>query len=71
MQNLLYWTQIISAILLTLSILMQQKSAGLSATFGGSGNAYSSKRGLDSILVTATVVFAVIFFGAALGSLFV
>jgi protein translocase SecG subunit len=71
MQNLLFWIQIASAVLLTLSILLQHKSAGLSATFGGGGNTYSSKRGLDRILVRATVVFAIIFFVAALGSLFI
>lgn len=71
MPTLLYWTQIISAVLLTLAILLQHKSAGLSATFGGSSNAYSSKRGLDKMLASGTVFFAIIFFGVAIAAIFV
>jgi len=71
MQTTLYWIQIASAILLILSILMQNKSVGLSATFGGGGNSYTSKRGIDRILGTGTVLLAIIFFGAAIAFLFV
>jgi len=72
MQNIIFYAQIVSAILLTLSILLQNKSVGLSATFGGGGsNSYSSKRGVDRILANATVVFAIIFFGSALAYIFV
>jgi protein translocase SecG subunit len=72
MQIILHWTLIITAVLLSFSILLQHKSSGLGAGFGGTGgNSYSSKRGLDRILVIATVIFAVIFFGTAVATLFV
>ena len=71
MQNILHWVLIVSAILLAFCILLQQKSSGLSATFGGGGNSYSSKRGLDRILVIATIFLAIIFFGGAVTYLFV
>ncbi|MCF7845946.1 MAG: preprotein translocase subunit SecG [Candidatus Peribacteraceae bacterium] len=71
MQTALFYVQIASAILLALSILLQNKSAGLSATFGGSGSGFSSKRGVDKLLVNATIFFALIFFGGALAYLFV
>jgi preprotein translocase subunit SecG len=71
MQNILFYTQIIVSIMLVLSILLQHKSAGLSATFGGGGNAYTSKRGLDKLLENSTVFFAVLFFGSALAYIFV
>ena len=71
MQELFYWLQIISAVLLAFSILLQHKSAGLSATFGGGGNSYSSKRGLDRILSGGTVFLAIVFFGTAIAYLFV
>lgn len=71
MQNTLFYTQIVVSILLVLSILLQHKSAGLSATFGGGSNAYSSKRGLDKLLANATVLFAILFFGTAIAYIFV
>lgn len=67
---MIYWLQIISAALLALSILLQHKSAGLSATFGGGGNTYSSKRGIEKILTGSTVFFAILFFGTAIAALF-
>lgn len=71
MKDLLYWGEIVVAILLALVILLQNKSAGLSATFGGGGNAYSSKRGVDKILSVATVILAILFCAGALAALFV
>ncbi|MFA6457960.1 MAG: preprotein translocase subunit SecG [Patescibacteria group bacterium] len=71
MQNILLYIQIGSAILLILTILSQSKSAGLSATFGGGGGAFTSKRGVDRILENATIVFAIVFFGAALAYIFI
>ena len=53
--------QIISAILLTVLILMQNRGAGLSATFGGSGGFYATKRGAEKIISVATIVTAVLF----------
>lgn len=71
MQNTLLYVQIASSSLLVLSILLQHKSVGLSATFGGGGNAYSSKRGIEKLLTNSTVFFAVIFFGTAIAYIFV
>ncbi len=72
MQDTLFWVQVTSSILLVFSILLQNKSSGLSATFGGGGsNAYSSKRGIDKLLANATILFAILFFGSALAYIFV
>ena len=72
MQNLIFWLQIISAALLILTILLQQKSSGLGSSIAGGGeNIYSSSRGLDRILMFATVILAIIFFGSAVAYLFV
>jgi len=57
--------QIISAILLILVILLQQKGSGLGAAFGGSSNIYSIKRGMDKVLFQATIIISVIFFGVS------
>ncbi len=57
--------QIAISILLILSILLQNRGSGLSETFGGSGNAYQTKRGFDKFLLMITVVLAVLFLGTS------
>lgn len=54
-------TQIVISILLMVSILMQNRGAGLSDVFGGSGNVYLTKRGLEKKLFYATIALAVLF----------
>lgn len=61
----------LSAILMTLGILMQQRGSGLSGTFGGTGNVYTSKRGAEKIIFLFTIVMAVVFVGSALALPFV
>lgn len=58
--------QLISAVLLVVVILLQQRGTGLGSAFGGEGNAYRTIRGLERSLVVATIVLAVLFFGSAL-----
>ena len=53
--------QIILSILLSIVILTQQKGAGLSATFGGSGEVFTSKRGAEKVLFNATIILSVLF----------
>lgn len=61
--------QFVLAALLIAVILLQQKGTGLSGVFGGSSNIYSTKRGVDKILYTTTIVISVIFFGLSLARL--
>jgi protein translocase SecG subunit len=63
--------QIIVSVLLILSILSQQRSSGLSATFGGSGSFSVSKRGAEKILFRFTIILAVLFVFSAILYLFV
>ena len=58
--------QLALSILLIIVVLLQQKGAGLSGVFGGSSNVYSTRRGIDKILHTATIVISVVFFSTAL-----
>lgn len=62
MQYLSY-IQIILAVVLTISILLQQRGGGLSGTFGGTGMEYSTKRGAEKAIFYATIVLAILFFG--------
>jgi len=59
--NVFTITQIIIAVLLIGAILLQQRGAGLGGAFGGEGALYRSKRGVEKILLIATIVLAVIF----------
>ncbi|HZZ99188.1 MAG TPA: preprotein translocase subunit SecG [Candidatus Paceibacterota bacterium] len=61
MQAILPYLQIGLAILMITTILLQQRGAGLSGTFGGSGIEYSTKRGAEKVLFYATIVIAALF----------
>lgn len=58
--------QIVVATLLIIAILMQNRGAGLGATFGGEGNVYRTKRGLEKNLFIATIILSAIFLAIAL-----
>jgi len=53
------------SVLLTTTILLQQRGSGLGATFGGDGNVFRTKRGLEKVLFYATIALAVIFLATA------
>jgi preprotein translocase subunit SecG len=53
--------QIIVAIGLIASILLQARGAGLSAAFGGDSAVYRSRRGIEKRLFQFTIVLAVLF----------
>lgn len=57
--------QIIISVLLVTAILLQNRGAGLSSSFGGSGNVYQTKRGFDKFLFVATIGLAIAFVGVA------
>lgn len=58
--------QLILAVLLVGSILLQSKGTGLSQIFGGTGNIFRTKRGVEKMLFYFTIVAAIIFFGSEL-----
>lgn len=60
---------VITSIFTVLLILLQQRGASLGAGLGGSGELYTTRRGLDKSLFNATIVFAVIFVLSILGLL--
>lgn len=61
--------QVVVAILLIVSILMQSKGSGLGGVFGGGGDVFSVKRGAEKMLFQATIVFSALFFGIAMASI--
>ncbi len=64
-----YLTLVVSVILVVL-VLLQSKGGGLGSAFGGEGNMYQTRRGLEKGIFILTVVLSVIFVGLIVGSLF-
>jgi protein translocase SecG subunit len=58
--NILLVLQIIASIALSVFILLQQKGSGVGSTFGGEAVVYRSRRGVEKILLYATIGAAVI-----------
>lgn len=71
MKTYLAIIQIATSVLLVSAILLQQRGTGLSATFGGEGNVYRTKRGLEKIIFIATIVLSIIFFVTALANILI
>lgn len=69
--NILETATLISAILSVLLILLQQRGASLGAGFGASGELYTTRRGLEKSLFSATVFFVIIFVASILGLLLI
>ena len=67
-EQILNVSQLILAALLVASILLQARGAGLGASFGGEGNVYRTKRGVEKRLFQGTIVFAILFFGVSLAN---
>ncbi|OGI29094.1 MAG: preprotein translocase subunit SecG [Candidatus Moranbacteria bacterium RIFOXYA12_FULL_44_15] len=61
--------EIIVAVALTVSILLQNRGAGLSGTFGGDFGGYYTKRGFEKFLVAFSVFLSVVFILLAITSL--
>lgn len=69
MDTLLKIIQPVTAVLLILSVLLQQRGSGLGATFGGSGEAYQTRRGIEKFLFFATIVFGSLFLASGLAQI--
>lgn len=59
--QILQIVMVVSAILMIIAILLQQRGASLGAGFGGSGELYTTRRGLDKNLFELTIFLAVTF----------
>ena len=64
-QIILAVAMIILSVLMCTAILLQQRSSGLGMAFGGDGNVFRTKRGLEKGLFYATIALSVLFFATA------
>lgn len=60
--------QLILAILLTVAILVQARGTGLGSAFGGEGNVFRTKRGVEKKLFQLTIVVAILFFAVSIAN---
>jgi preprotein translocase subunit SecG len=63
--------QLAAAIVLVVLIAVQQRGTALGSAFGGSGEFYSTRRGIQKKLYYATIVVAGFFIVLSLLSLFI
>lgn len=61
MKNLFSALTVISAALMILFILIQNRGQSLGAAFGGDTSFYRSRRGAEAVIFNATIIMAVIF----------
>ena len=59
--NAMMITQIVVCVLLVITIILQNRAEGLGTLFGGGGEIFRTKRGLEKFLYTATIILAIIF----------
>lgn len=70
-EQIIGYVTVISASLMIVTILLQQRGASLGAGFGASGEMFTTRRGVDKSLFETTIVLAVIFVGSLLVGLLI
>ena len=71
MGEILQWATIVSAVIMTIAILLQKRGASLGAGFGGSSDLFTTRRGIDKNLFEVTIFFAVVFVLSILSALLI
>lgn len=59
--NIFVIAQLIIAVLLVITVVLQSRGGDAGMAFGGGGETFRSKRGIERILFYATIVLAVLF----------
>ncbi|MBU0649119.1 preprotein translocase subunit SecG [Patescibacteria group bacterium] len=62
MQQIFGIIEIVISIILIITILLQSRGSGLGAAFGGEGNVFRTKRGIEKTLFTLSIIFGALFF---------
>jgi preprotein translocase subunit SecG len=61
--------QSIVSVLIVVFIILQQRGTALGSAFGGGGEVYSTRRGIQKNLLWATIALVVVFIGLAVANL--
>lgn len=67
--NIYSTIQLVIAVLLIVTIILQTRGTTAGITFGGTGESFRSKKGIEKILFYATIVLAVLFASISILSL--
>jgi len=71
MKNFLLILNIVFSVLIVVFILIQGRGAGLGSAWGGGGEMFQTRRGMEKIILWLTSIFIVIFLVVSLINLFV
>lgn len=70
LRNILLVTNIVSAILIVVLIMVQGKGAGLGNAWGGGGEFFQTRRGVEKLTLRLTSLLIVVFFVLSVIGLF-
>lgn len=71
MKNFILVLNIIVSLIIVFLILIQGNGAGLGSAWGGGGEQFQTRRGIEKIILYLTIVFIGIFFIISIINLFV
>ncbi|MCC6710751.1 MAG: preprotein translocase subunit SecG [Candidatus Pacebacteria bacterium] len=69
MQNVFLVLQIFLAVVITVFILLQAQGSGLGSTWGGGGETFHTRRGVEKLIFTLTIVAIILFAAVSIASL--
>ncbi|NCN45732.1 MAG: preprotein translocase subunit SecG [Candidatus Pacebacteria bacterium CG10_big_fil_rev_8_21_14_0_10_36_11] len=69
MNSALLVIQIILAIIITAFILLQAQGSGLGSTWGGGGETYHTRRGVERVVFILTIVAIVLFAAVSIAAI--
>lgn len=70
MKTAILTIQVVSLVLIVVTVLLQQRGTGLSGVFGGSSSSYQTKRGAEKLVFYVTIFSALAFFLVTIWSIF-
>jgi len=71
MKNFLLILNIVFSVLIVVFILIQGRGAGMGSAWGGGGEMFQTRRGMEKIILWLTTIFIIIFVIISLINLFV
>ena len=71
MKSFLLILNIVLSVLIIIFILVQGKGAGLGSAWGGGGEMFQTRRGMEKITLWLAMIFIIMFFAVSLINLFV
>lgn len=71
MKNLLLASNIVLSLVIVTLILIQGRGAGLGSAWGGGGEMFQTRRGIEKVTLRLTVFLIIVFFAISIANLFI